>query len=79
MEATVINYAIGLGLTPADVTAIPGPYEVVGGIYNPTIKVSVTYTFSTATPFTSAVLACGCSEITLTSDAIMRTEALPSP
>lgn len=79
IEAVAIKYAIGLGLTPADVTAGPGAPENVGGVNNPTIKVTVTYDFTPVTPFVENLLPCGCGFITLTSDAIMRTESLPSP
>ena len=76
MENTAIDYAIGLGLTATDVTAGLGTPENVGGFANPTVKVTVTYAFTPATPFVSNFIPCGCPSISLTSDAIMRTEAL---
>ena len=79
IEAVAINYAIGLGLTAADVSAGPGTPENVGGVNNPTIKVTVSYDFTPVTPFVDNFFPCGCGFLTLTSDAIMRTETLPSP
>jgi predicted porin len=79
MENTAVKYAIGLGLTAANVSAGLGTPENVGGFANPTVKVTVTYTFTAATPLISNFLPCKCSFISLKSDAIMRTETLPSP
>ena len=59
MEAAAINYAIGLGLTAADVSAGPGTPENVGGINNPTIKVTVSYDFTPVTPFVDNFFPCG--------------------
>jgi Flp pilus assembly protein TadG len=79
IKAATVKYAIGLGLTTSDVTVGPGTPENVGGFANPTIKVTVNYDFTLVTPLVSNFLACGCTSIELTSDAIMRTESLPTP
>jgi Flp pilus assembly protein TadG len=79
IKAVAVKYAIGVGITNANVTVQPGPFENVGNFDNPTIKVTVSFDFSPITPMVSAILPCGCNYITLSTDAIMRTEALPSP
>jgi Flp pilus assembly protein TadG len=78
IKARAIEYAIGLGLTDADVNVQAGPDEYVGNFNNPTIKVTVSYDFTPVTPFVADLMPCGCNYLTLTSAAIMRTEALPS-
>jgi hypothetical protein len=75
----VYYYAIGLGLTDADVNVQAGPDEYVGNFNNPTIKVTVSYDFTPVTPFVADLMPCGCNYLTLTSAATMRTEALPLP
>ena len=75
MKAVAVNYAIGLGLTLSDVQAGMGTPEIVGGFANPTVKVTVTYTFTPATPLLSTFLSGGV--ITLRGEAVMRTEWLP--
>jgi Flp pilus assembly protein TadG len=83
IRAATINYAIGLGLTNANVSVEPGTPENVGGFANPTIKVTVNYHFTPATPilapFIPCQCGCTCRYIEFTSEAIMRTETLPSP
>ena len=75
MKAAAINYAIGLGLTLSDVNAGMGTPEIVGGYANPTVKVSITYTFRPATPLLANFLSGGV--ITLRGKSVMRTEWLP--
>jgi Flp pilus assembly protein TadG len=80
--ARVKEYAVGLGVDNITVNVTQGPYENVGDFNNPTIKVTVTYCFEPVTPFVELILhqtdcACGCDHLYLSSDAIMRTEALP--
>jgi hypothetical protein len=70
------QYAIGLGLSDITVWVGPGASEYVGNFNNPTIMVTVTYTFRPVTPFVAQFI-CGCNTLTLTSDAVMRTEAIP--
>jgi len=77
MRNTTINYAFGLGLALANVTAGPGTPEPVGGFDNPTVKVRVVYSFTPVTPLVERLLPGG--QLTLTSEAVMRTEILPSP
>jgi len=78
MRNTTVNYAFGLGLVGADVTyAGPGTPEPVGGFDNPTVKVRVVYSFTPVTPLVERLLPGG--QLTLTSEAVMRTEVLPSP
>jgi Flp pilus assembly protein TadG len=77
MKATAVNYAIGLGLVAANVTAGPGTSQIVGGFPNPTVKVTVIYSFSPATPLLERFLPGG--TISLRGEAVMRTESLPSP
>jgi Flp pilus assembly protein TadG len=79
IKARAIEYAIGLGLTDADVNVQAGPDEYVGNFNNPTIKVTVSYDFTPVTPFVADLMPCGCNYLTLTSAATMRTEALPLP
>jgi Flp pilus assembly protein TadG len=81
MEDAAKEYAIGLGLADTTVTAGLGAPEHMGGIDNPTVKVTVRYSFKPATPlvnqFLPVDLLCGCRQITLKGDAVMRTETLP--
>lgn len=77
IQTTAINNAVGLGLTPANVGVGLGTPENVGGESNPTIKVTVTYTFKPVTPLVANFLPCGCSTLTIRSEAVMRTEAKP--
>jgi Flp pilus assembly protein TadG len=85
MEAKAVKYAAGLGLTTANVTAGPGTPENVGGFPNPTVSVTVNYCFIPVTPLFEMFVpgngcqACGCKHLLLKSDAIMRTETLPTP
>jgi Flp pilus assembly protein TadG len=72
-----IKYAVALDLSRANVNVEPGPIENAGGINNPTIKVTVNYTFTPVTPLVSRLFPCGCGYIVLSSEAVMRTEALP--
>jgi Flp pilus assembly protein TadG len=83
MRARVKNYAVGLGLNDANITFAnldPSSYESAAGFSNPTVRVSVTFDFYPATPFVTQII-CACSSgfLTLNSDAIMRTEWIPSP
>jgi Flp pilus assembly protein TadG len=71
------EFAVGLGLSDLTITAGLGAPEPVGGINNPTVRVTVVYLFTPATPLVGQFLPGG--TISLTGDAIMRTEALPSP
>jgi len=77
MKTRAVNYAIGLGLTTTNVAAGAGTPIVVGGFSNPTVKVTVTYSFTPATPLLGRFLPGGA--ITLKGEAVMRTESLPSP
>jgi Flp pilus assembly protein TadG len=84
MRNKAVDYAIGLGLNVANVTAGLGTSEVVGGFPNPTVRVTVTYCFNPATPLVDLLLPdnpdCGNRpELDLTGVALMRTETLPSP
>ncbi|MFZ2098352.1 MAG: TadE family protein [Anaerolineales bacterium] len=79
IKAVVVNYAVGMGITNANVTVQPGPIENVGNFDNPTIKVTVSFDFSPVVPIISVFMPCGCNQITLIGAAIMRTEVLPSP
>ncbi len=75
MQNKAVNYAIGLGLTAANVTAGLGTPETVDGFPNPTVKVTVIYSFSPATPLLDLLLPGG--TINLKGEAVMRTEVLP--
>ena len=75
MVAAAEEYAIGLGLSDLTITAGLGPTEPVGGINNPTVQVTVIYSYIPATPLVAQFLPGG--TISLTGEAIMRTEALP--
>lgn len=77
MRTRAVNYAIGLGLTLTDVTAGAGPVQVIDGFPNPTVRVQVVYTFRPVTPLVGRLLPGG--QLTLRSEAVMRTEVLPSP
>jgi Flp pilus assembly protein TadG len=73
MRDTARNYAVGLGLTAANITYTGwGPDEIVNNYANPTVEVSINYTFTPATPLVSNFLDGGV--ISLTGNAIMRTE-----
>ena len=76
MTNTAINYAFGLGLDNVDVIAGPGPDEIIGNFPNPTVRVRISYSFTPATPLVSRLLPGG--TINLTSQAVMRTEKMPS-
>ncbi len=70
MKQAAMNSAIGLGLTTAQITSYGwGPNEPNG---NHTVQMTITYTFSPATPLLSNFLSGGM--ITLVGDAKMRTE-----
>jgi len=75
MKAAAVNYAIGLGLELSEVQAGMGTPELVGGYANPTVKVSIAYTFTPATPLLANFLSGGV--ITLRGQSVMRTEWLP--
>ncbi len=79
MERSAKDYAIGLGLSSLNVSAGLGPVQVIGGINNPTVKVTVSYSYKPATPLVAQFMPCGCGAISLIGQAIMRTEALPTP
>jgi Flp pilus assembly protein TadG len=79
IKTKAVNYAIGLGLTSADVSVGPGTPENAGGFANPTIKVTVQYKFRPATPLLAQFMPCACGYIKLSSDAVMRTESIPYP
>jgi hypothetical protein len=85
MRARAVQYAIGLGLENANVTyAGLGPIEPIGGFDNPTVRVVVEFCFIPVTPLVDLLLPdrpeCGGNpELFLTSEAVMRTEILPSP
>jgi len=73
MRAAAQKYAVGVGLTAADIAYTGwGPDEIVNSYANPTVEVTINYTFSPATPLVSNFLTGGV--ITLTGNAIMRTE-----
>lgn len=73
MRAAAQNYAVGVGLTAADIAYTGwGPDEIVNSQANPTVEVTINYSFSPATPLVSNFLTGGV--ITLTGNAIMRTE-----
>ena len=76
IAARAEEYAVGLGISDITVDVNAGPDENVADMDNPTIKVTVSYSFRPVTPFVTNLL-CGCPAITLSSDAVMRTEALP--
>ena len=70
MMNAAIDKAIGVGLTNANFTAIGwGPDEPNG---NHTVKMTITYSFTPATPLVASFLPGG--DITLIADAKMRTE-----
>jgi len=77
MRNTTVNNAFGLGMTLANVTAGPGTPETIDGFPNPTVKVTILYSFTPATPLLSLFLPSG--KISLKGEAVMRTEVLPSP
>ena len=77
MENTAVDYAFGLGLIVSDVTAGLGVPQIVDGFPNPTVKVSIEYSFTPVTPLVSNFLPGG--QLTLSSEAIMRTETYPTP
>lgn len=76
MRNTTIEYAFGLGLSGVDVIfAGLGDPQYIDDFPNPTVKVSVEYAFTPATPLVSNLLPDG--KITLKSEAVMRTETFP--
>ena len=77
IKTTTVNYAFGLGLDVPNVSVGRGDPETVGGFSNPTVRVIVKYTFTPATPLVEGLLPDG--KIRLKSEAIMRTEIIPSP
>lgn len=77
MRNKAIQYAYGLGLVISDVTAEAGPNQVIDFFPNPTVRVRINYDFTPATPVIAWLIPGG--DITLRSQAVMRTEALPSP
>lgn len=77
MRNTTQNYAFGMGLPLSDVAAGLGPAEIIDGFPNPTVRVTVSYSFTPATPILAWLIPSG--QITLTSQATMRTETMPSP
>jgi Flp pilus assembly protein TadG len=78
MIAAAKKYAVGLGVTDPTVLAGLGPVEVVAGINNPTVIVTVSYAYRPATPLVEQFLQDSGGMITLVGEATMRTEALPS-
>lgn len=86
IKAAVVNYAIGLGITPDDVpNPIVGLSEQVGGNKTYSVKVTVNYCFVPVTPLVDIFVPvqtdslCGCNNhILLSSEAVMRTEVKPS-
>jgi Flp pilus assembly protein TadG len=70
------QYAIGLGVSSLSVTVDNSGNEYVGGMNNPVIKVTVEYNFRPVTPYVAKLL-CECGYLRLSSDAVMRTEAMP--
>jgi len=73
MRAAAQNFAVGLGLTAANFAYIGwGPDEIVNSYANPTVEVTINYTFTPATPLVANFLDGGV--ILLTGNAIMRTE-----
>ena len=84
IKTKAINYAIGLGLNPTNVSVGNGPVEPVNDFDNPTIQVIVSYCFDPATPLVELFLSpedkCDDEQqLYLESGAIMRMEALPTP
>ena len=77
MRNTTINYAFGLGLDVSNVRVGRGNPQTVDNFDNPTVRVIVEYSFTPVTPLVERLLPGG--QITLTSEAIMRTEIIPSP
>jgi hypothetical protein len=81
MEQIATDYAFGLGVDDLLVKAEPGPDQgildpVTGYIIdNPTVRVSIEYTFNPATPLVKNFLPGG--KITLESEAVMRVETYP--
>jgi hypothetical protein len=81
---TTINYAFGLGLDVANVRMGRGIPQSVDNFNNPTVKVIVEFCFIPVTPLVERFLPnraeCGGrQELFLTSEAVMRTEVIPSP
>jgi Flp pilus assembly protein TadG len=75
MENATQTYAYGLNLTTSDIVAQAGTPQTVGGFTFPTVQVSITYSFTPATPLVSNLLPGG--KITLRSRAVMRSEVAP--
>lgn len=83
MKKAATDYAVGLGLQPENVTAGWSFVGYIGKnkIYD--VKVSVSYCFAPVTPFVDQIInnagcsICGCSQLHLSSDSVMRTETMP--
>ena len=71
IKTTVVNRALGLGLTPADVTV--QLLDVYANVPNEdTIRVGTTYQFNIITPVIGAFF--GSNQVTLSTEATMRLE-----
>jgi TadE-like protein len=83
MEEAIFNQAVGLGLNPSNIIYAGldhDLYETIGGIANPAFRVTLEYYFTPATPLVSSLLpSTWHGRIRLESDAVMRTEYLPTP
>ncbi len=83
MKAAASKYAIGLGLTPSNITAWWGDAGYIGSNQTYNVTVNVTFCFKPITPLVeifvknSGCTLCTCSELLLSSDAVMRTETKP--
>jgi Flp pilus assembly protein TadG len=82
MQQAAINYAVGLDLKEPDVTA---GWSEVGSIDNSKVyevTVKINYCFVPVTPLVEKFIikdcSCGCNNMLLTSEAVMRTEADPT-
>jgi Flp pilus assembly protein TadG len=83
MKSKAANYAIGLGTTPADVTAGYLRNDLNGNEAY-IVKVTVNYCFVPVTPLVDLFIpkqdpAAKCQDLPMSSEAVMRTEAKPSP
>jgi Flp pilus assembly protein TadG len=81
IDKAVHKFAVGLTIQDSDITAIidPNYYETFGDQTNPAIRVEVTYEYYPVTPLISFILPNGNPYITLTGNAVMRTEWTPKP
>ncbi len=83
MENTIIDHAVGLGLNPANILFAgldDSLYETVGGFDNPTFRVALEYYYEPVTPLVSNLFPADWhGRIRLESEAVMRTEYLPTP